>query len=65
MLFWTLIFLICAIAAGAFGFSGIAGTAGSIAKVLFYISLVLLGLSIILGKSVLTPHKGPEQRGGH
>lgn len=41
MLHWTLMFLIIALIAGALGFFAIAGAAASIAKVLFFVFLVL------------------------
>jgi uncharacterized membrane protein YtjA (UPF0391 family) len=48
MLGWTLIFLIVALLAGALGFTGIAGAAVGIAKVLFFIFLVLFLVSLII-----------------
>jgi len=41
MLYWTLVFLIVAMVAAVFGFTGIYVAAASIAKVLFFIFLVL------------------------
>ena len=49
MLRWILTFLIIALVAAVFGFGGIAEGAASIAKVLFYIFLVLFLISIIAG----------------
>jgi len=49
MLRWSLYFFIIAIVAGAFGFTGIAVGAAEIAKVLFYLFLVLFLASLILG----------------
>ncbi len=49
MLRWTIIFLIIAIIAAIFGFGGIAAGAVSIAKLLFYIFLVLFVISLIFG----------------
>lgn len=46
MLQYTLIFLIIALIAGVLGFGVIAGTAASIAKVLFFIFLVLFVASL-------------------
>jgi uncharacterized membrane protein YtjA (UPF0391 family) len=51
MLRWTIIFLIIARIAGAFGFFGIAAGAASIAKVLFFIFIVLFLVSFIGGRS--------------
>ena len=49
MLRWILTFLIIALVAAVFGFGGIAEGAASIAKVLFYVFLVLFLISIIAG----------------
>ncbi len=49
MLMWALIFFIIAIIAGLFGFRRVEGAATSIAKVLFFIFLVLFVLSLIFG----------------
>jgi uncharacterized membrane protein YtjA (UPF0391 family) len=52
MLRWTVIFLVVALIAAVFGFGGIAAGAASIAKVLFFIFIVLFLLSLIFGRSV-------------
>ena len=44
MLYWAITFLIIALIAAVLGFGGIAGTAVGIAKILFFILLVLLVL---------------------
>ena len=44
MLKWALIFFIISIVAGVFGFTGIAAGAASIAKVLFWIAVILFVL---------------------
>jgi uncharacterized membrane protein YtjA (UPF0391 family) len=49
MLTWTIVFLIVALIAGALGFGGVASTASGIAKVLFFIFLVLFVVSLIGG----------------
>ena len=49
MLRWAVIFLVIALVAALFGFTGIAASAAGIAKILFYIFLVLFLLSIIAG----------------
>ena len=49
MLYWAAVFFIIAIAAAVFGFGGIAGGAAVIAKVLFFVFLVLFVLSLIFG----------------
>jgi len=48
MLKWALIFLLISIVAGLFGFTNIAAGAASIAKVLFYIALVIMIVFFIL-----------------
>ena len=52
MLRWTVTFLIIAIVAAIFGFGGIAEGAASIAKVLYFIFLVLFVLSLVFGASI-------------
>lgn len=47
MLQWSLIFLVIALISAALGFSGIAGAATGIAKILFFVFLALLAISII------------------
>lgn len=49
MLRWTIIFLVVAIIAAIFGFGGIAESAAGIAKVLFFIFIVLFLISLIFG----------------
>lgn len=49
MLKWALIFVIIAIIAAIFDFTGIAVGAASIAKVFFFIFLVLFILTLIFG----------------
>ena len=49
MLRWTLIFLVIAIFAAIFGFGSVAIGAASVAKILFYVFLVLFVLSLIAG----------------
>ncbi len=49
MLSWALTFLIVAIIAALFGFGGIAETATDIARVLFFIFIVLFVVSLIFG----------------
>jgi len=49
MLRWAVIFLIVAIVAGIFGFAGIMVAAAGIAKLLFYIFLILFAVSLIAG----------------
>lgn len=49
MLKWSVIFLVIAIIAALFGFTSIAGAAMGIAKVLFFIFIVLFVVTLILG----------------
>jgi len=48
MLKWALIFLLISIVAGLFGFTNIAAGAASIAKVLFFIAVVIMIVFFIL-----------------
>ena len=50
MLRYALIFLVVALIAGAFGFTGVQNTAADIARVLFFIFVVLFVLSLVFGK---------------
>jgi uncharacterized membrane protein YtjA (UPF0391 family) len=50
MLYYTWIFLVIAIIAAIFGFGGIVATATGIAKVLFFIFIVLFVISLITGR---------------
>jgi uncharacterized membrane protein YtjA (UPF0391 family) len=52
MLRWAAIFFIIAMVAAIFGFGGIAEGAASIAKVLFFIFVVLFVLAIAFGASI-------------
>jgi uncharacterized membrane protein YtjA (UPF0391 family) len=46
---WALIFLVVSIIAAAFGFGGIAAASADIARVLFYIFVVIFVALLILG----------------
>ena len=50
MLGWALTFLIIALVAGVLGFGVVAGTAASIAKVLFFVFLVLFIIGLVMGR---------------
>ncbi|MDF7798538.1 DUF1328 domain-containing protein [Pontiellaceae bacterium B1224] len=54
MLKWILTFLVVALIAGGLGFSGIAGAAVGIARVLFFIFLVLFVGMLLLALLGLT-----------
>jgi uncharacterized membrane protein YtjA (UPF0391 family) len=49
MLYWTLMFLVIALVAGALGFGAIGGMAYGIAKILFFVFLVLFVISLFTG----------------
>jgi len=49
MLRWTLIFLVVAIAAAVLGFTGVSMAAAGIAKLLFFVFLVLFLVSLMSG----------------
>jgi len=49
MLQWALAFLILALVAALFGFGGIAAASAGIAKILFYIFLVVFALTLVGG----------------
>jgi len=51
MLNWTVTFFIIAIVAAVLGFTSIAGAAIDIAKVLFFIFLVLAIVSFVFGRT--------------
>ncbi len=49
MLYWAAVFFIIALIAAVFGFGGIAVGAASIAKILFFVFLVLFIVSLLAG----------------
>jgi uncharacterized membrane protein YtjA (UPF0391 family) len=49
MLGWALTFLIVALIAAVLGFGGIAGFAVEIAKIIFFVAIVLFAISAIFG----------------
>jgi len=51
MLRWALMFFIFGLIAALLGFTGIAGAAIGIAKILFYIFLVLFLVALLIGLS--------------
>ena len=54
MLSWAITFLIVALIAAVFGFGGIAGTAVGIAKILFFVFIVLFVISLIFHRRTPT-----------
>lgn len=51
MLYWALVFLVVALVSGLLGFGMIAGTSLMIAKVLFWLFLILFLVSLVMGAS--------------
>jgi uncharacterized membrane protein YtjA (UPF0391 family) len=49
MLGWALTFLIVALVAAALGFGGIAGLSIEIAKIVFFVAIVLFAISAVVG----------------
>jgi uncharacterized membrane protein YtjA (UPF0391 family) len=49
MLGWALMFLIVALIAAVLGFGGIAGFAVEIAKIIFFVAIILFVISAIFG----------------
>ena len=49
MLGWVVTFLIVALIAGILGFGGVAGASIEIAKIIFFVALVLLLVSAVVG----------------
>ena len=48
MLGWALTFLVVALIAGVLGFTTIAGTAIGVAKILFFVFLILFVVSLVM-----------------
>ncbi|GEC16354.1 DUF1328 domain-containing protein [Nitrobacter winogradskyi] len=49
MLNWVVTFLVIALIAGILGFGGIAGASIEIAKIIFFIALILIVVSAVIG----------------
>lgn len=49
MLSWAITFLVIALIAALFGFGAIAGTAIEIAKVIFFVAIILFVASALIG----------------
>ncbi len=49
MLSWALVFLVVALIAGLLGFTSIAGAAVGIAKILFFVFVIMAVVSFIIG----------------
>lgn len=54
MLYWAAVFFVIALLAAIFGFGGIAASAAGVAKILFFVFLILALLSFIFGRRVPT-----------
>ena len=55
MLYWGFAFLVLALIAGVFGFTTVAGTSIGIAKILFFVFLVLFLISLLAGRGSKIP----------
>ncbi|CAM5340753.1 hypothetical protein AFEL58S_01080 [Afipia felis] len=49
MLSWVVTFLIIALVAGLLGFGGLAGASIEIAKIVFFVAIVLFAVSALVG----------------
>lgn len=49
LLHWAVVFLVVAIIAALLGFGGVAGTAMEGARMLFWVALILLVVSLVFG----------------
>lgn len=49
LLHWAVVFLVVAIVAALLGFGGVAGTAMEGARLLFWVAIVLLVVSVVMG----------------
>jgi len=52
MLYYALVFLLVALVAAVFGFTGVYVAAAGIAKILFFLFLVLFLVSLVAGRRV-------------
>jgi len=50
LLHWTLVFLVLALISAVLGFGGVAASFASIGKILFFIFLILLVVSLVFGR---------------
>lgn len=55
MLYWAAVFFVIALLAAVFGFTGISVAAAGIAKVLFFIFVILFIISLIFGVRARPP----------
>ena len=54
MLNWVWMFLILAIVAAIFGFTGVVAAAAGIAKILFFVFLVVFVIGLLMGRRVVS-----------
>ena len=52
MIKWALIFLVVGVIAGILGFTGIAGASFAIAKILFFIAILIFVVLLALGLTI-------------
>lgn len=50
MFYWAFVFLVVALVAAFLGFGGIAGTAAGMAKIFFWVGLILFVVFLIVGR---------------
>ncbi len=58
MLNWAITFLVIALIAAVLGFGGIAGTAVELAKIVFYVAIILFLVSLVY--SAVTGRRPPS-----
>ena len=49
LLYWAVVFLVIAVVAALFGFGGIAFAAVEIAKIVFFVALILFLIALVFG----------------
>ncbi len=49
MLYWAAVFFVIALVAALFGFGGIAAGAVEVAKILFFVFLIVFAVTLVLG----------------
>ena len=49
MLYWAAVFFVIALVAALFGFGGIAAGAVEIAKILFFVFVIIFAVTLVLG----------------
>jgi len=59
MLRWAFLFLVIGLVAGVLGFTGVAGASIAIAKILFFVFMVIFAVLLIAGLTVARKITGP------